>query len=158
MDKEEFDRLIKNIPEHLEKRKKEVEEYDFYGTFDEDSDVQTFMYWKNVYTLTTKGYLIFEKLWDSGTLTTNKDGYLCVKDNDRNKLIEIHRYLKLKEIEQLAKKLNCEDSDIHVHHINKDKFDNREENLEVLHKDHHAQRHGFLSWSEYQRYRKDKIF
>jgi len=44
--------------------------------------------------------------------------------------------------------------DIHVHHKNENKPDNRRNNLEVLHKDDHAKRHSFDTWEKYQKWKK----
>ena len=52
--------------------------------------------------------------------------------------------------------MRCSEKDIHVHHINISKFDNTMDNLEVLHKDEHAKRHGkFASWKQYQYWRRN---
>ena len=147
MDKETFDKLLAKIPEVAEKKKKEIEENDLNIDFDEDRKEVYVSLWKIVYIFDQEGYRNFEKLWRKGVLTINKNNYLCVKD-DWNDLIPIHRHFKLEEVEKLSKQLKCEIKDIHVHHINKKKEDNQLNNLEVLHKDEHAKRHGVNAWEQ----------
>lgn len=79
-----------------------------------------------------------------------RDGYLYFEG------MRIHSWIKYKERIVLKEKLNCDIDDIHVHHINKAKWDNRLNNLEVLQKDEHAKRHGFDTWRELQEDRKKK--
>lgn len=106
--------------------------------------------------------LKIEELISDGNLKRNKKGYLSVIIDGKQK--DFHRYLKQDEVEALAKKLKCPIGDIHVHHKNgvrvksvgkkedtlienvNGKYDNTLENLEVLHKDIHAMRHGDNSW------------
>ena len=155
----EFDDLIKGIDAHRIKTKKEAEENDLVIDFDEERDEVFILLWKRLYIFDHKGYEILDELWTKGILMLNKAGYLCVKDEWKD-LVPIHNHLKRKEVEELAKKLNCETKDIHVHHksiTNPDnKCDNRLENLEVLHKDHHAQRLGYPTWEKYQEHLKHK--
>ncbi len=160
MDKEEFNNLIKGIDAYRIKTQKEAEENNLYIDFDEEREDVYILLWKKLYIFNHDGYRILDELWNKGMLFLDKEGYLSVKDDGWKDLIHVHRYLKLNEVKELAKKLNCDDRDVHVHHKDIDnsdnKQDNRFKNLEVLHKDHHAQRHGFNTWEQYQRYRKDK--
>ncbi|PIO07214.1 hypothetical protein COU59_03675 [Candidatus Pacearchaeota archaeon CG10_big_fil_rev_8_21_14_0_10_34_12] len=154
MKEEDFKHLLKNLEKNKEqiiqekeKIKKELEENDLIIDFNEDREEVYVVLWKTVYTFDRGGYKEFEKLWEKGVLQPNKSGYLCVKD-DWNDSIPIHRHLKLEEVKRLAKKLQCDIKDIHVHHVDKNKENNIINNLEVLHKDEHAQRHGVNTWEQ----------
>ena len=122
--------------------------------FNEERDDVYVLFLEKLYIFDQKGYRIFEELWDKGLLKPDKNNYLCVKDNDWGDLMSVHRYLKIKEIEELAKKLGVEEKEIHIHHKDKEKENNRLTNLEVLYKDAHARKHGFDTWKEYQEWRK----
>ena len=82
------------------------------------------------------------ELSNVGGLEIDKDGYLC-EDG-----FHIHTNLRLIWIQrkELSEKLDCDIKDIHAHHIYENKQDNRKKNLEVLHKDEHAKKHGFPTW------------
>ena len=80
-------------------------------------------------------------------LFINSDGHLEFWKHSHNHRGDIHRILKHDEIMRLGKEIGCDTSDIHVHHKNHTKLDNRMENLEVIHKDEHAQRHGHPTWA-----------
>ena len=155
-----YTNLIKNLSKLREKDDKELEENDLFIDFDEEREEVYVLLWKKLYIFDRKGYKIFQDLWSKGVLTPNKGGYLCVKDKEWNELIRIHNHLKREEIEKLSKKLNCPTKDIHVHHKSgvydkNGKYDNRLNNLEVLHKDEHAKRHGKETWEKYQNWRKE---
>ena len=66
-----------------------------------------------------------------------------------------HRVFMRFEIYKESKKRNCKFSDLHVHHINQSHFDNRKENLKIIHKDEHVKEHSKWadSWAEYQKRR-----
>ena len=157
MDKETFDKLIADIPKYRADKQKELEENDLIVDYDEEREEVYVLIWKIPYIFDQKGYALLEKLWEKGCLTPDKQKYLCVKD-EWGDLIPVHNYLKREDVEKLAKELGVPTQDIHVHHIDKDpeKKNNSLNNLEVLHKDVHAQRHGFLTWEEYQNWRKSK--
>lgn len=97
-------------------------------------------------------------------ITINKEGYLSRKfihitiELDAFKQ-QFHRWLKEKEIEEFANKFNLqnEKQNIHVHHIDENQNNNKLNNLEVLHKDKHAQKHGFNTWEELLENKKKKI-
>jgi len=152
MDEETFNNILKNFPLMKAKDKKEEEENDLFWDFDEEREEVYIILWKQVYIFDKKGYALFEKLWSKGCLKPDKIGYLCVKD-EWGDLIPVHNHLKREEVERLSKELNCSTQDIHVHHIDKVKGNNSLNNLEVLHKDKHAKRHGFDTWEEYQEWR-----
>jgi len=156
MDKETFYKLLKDAPKIAEARQKELEENDLFVDYDEEREDVYVMLWRIPFIFDQKGYRIFEELWNKGVLTP-KDNYLYVKGSDWKDLIPVHRYLKIKEVEELSKKLDCLIQDIHVHHRNKDPGNNRLSNLEVLHKDEHAKRHGFNDWELLQKWRKNNI-
>jgi len=72
---------------------------------------------------------------------------------EKGKRVEyFYRLLKKDEIEEMAEKIGCSKQDIHVHHRNREPKDNRMANLEVLHKDDHAIKHGYLDWETMGRY------
>jgi len=101
------------------------------------------------------GLTIFENWWETDDeleIFVDRNCYLMSK-NKNGYIQGFHRFLKNKEVEELAQELDCNINDIHVHHKNEDPSDNREKNLEVLHRDEHAKRHGFNTWKEFQRYR-----
>lgn len=68
----------------------------------------------------------------------------------------IHRLIKIEEVEELSRKIGCSIEDIHVHHIDEEPTNNRLSNLEVLHKDEHAKKHGFDTWEKLQEDRKKR--
>lgn len=156
MDSKKFNDLLQRLPELKKEEIRELEENDLVVDFDEEREEVYVLLWKKVYIFDQEGYKNFYTLWDKGILTPDKNGYLCVKDKDWRNLIFIHNYLKRAEVEKLAKELNCPTQDIHVHHKDKDERNNRLNNLEVLHKDVHANRHGFSTWEEFQNWRKSK--
>ena len=103
------------------------------------------------------GYKIYENWWevdDEYKVSVDKKGYLVAQKGKSNYKIQFARYLKKDEIEDMAGEMGCSKRDIHVHHKNSIKLDNREVNLEVLYKEEHAKRHGFNNWKEFQIYRK----
>ena len=80
-----------------------------------------------------------------------EDGYL----HFRYEFFAVHRFLRMKEVKELAKLKKCPLWDIHVHHKNEKKDDNRLRNLQALHKDDHAKEHGYNTWAEFQQSRVD---
>ncbi|MDO8528266.1 MAG: hypothetical protein Q7S06_00010 [Nanoarchaeota archaeon] len=101
------------------------------------------------------GYSIFKpillRIGSIGSLNINDGGYLCSWD------YPIHTELKLIERKKLSEDLGCDLGDIHVHHIDLNQKNNRKKNLEVLHKDNHAKRHGFPSWDALQLWRAENL-
>lgn len=156
--KGDLDKFLKNLPKIKEDKKRGEEETkkqekkdDLIIDYNEERKEVYVMLWGTTYIFDQEGYKIFEKLWDKGVLKSNKSNYLCVKD-DWNDLVPIHRYLKMKEVEELAKELNCLTKNVHVHHI-KGLENNQLNNLEVLEMDKHAQRHGYTTWKLFQIWR-----
>jgi hypothetical protein len=102
------------------------------------------------------GYEIFKKWWeidDKLKILVNKKGYLVSQKGKNKYKTSFHRFLKEKEVEEMAEEIECSKRDIHVHHKNSNRLDNKESNLMVLHKEDHAKEHGFNSWKDFQRYR-----
>jgi len=143
---------IKEIREADDKRRAE-EDLDSGTFYSEDGEYLVLRIWGENYIFDIEDENFINDIWNNGTLTPNKDLYLCVKKDGG--IIEIHREMKIKEVEELAKKLNCKERDIHVHHISGEKskygkFENMRDNLVVLYKDDHAKRHGYGTWRAYQ--------
>ena len=155
MNEDIFNNLLKALPELKEAENKELEDYDLFIDYNEEREEVYLMLWKIVYIFDQKGYRIFQELWRKGCLKPNKDDYLSVKDKEWNELLSVHRYLKINEVEELAKKIGCPIKDVHVHHSDGHKENNCLKNLEPLYKDDHAKRHGFDTWEELLEWRKE---
>lgn len=156
MDKNTFNKLLKNLPEIKKEQEKALERDGLAIDFNEDREEVYILLWEIVFVFDQEGYAILDKIWRGPNPIIPKNNYLYVKDKEWGELIPVHRYLKLDEVEELSKKMGFDIKDIHVHHIDKDKQNNFLNNLEVLHKDDHAKRHGFDTWEEYQEWRKEK--
>jgi hypothetical protein len=74
------------------------------------------------------------KLWKGGWVAKNGYRYITVHDNGTEQYLE-HRYLMEKH---LGRKLTKTE---HVHHINRDRLDNRMENLKLLGVSEHMKLH-----------------
>lgn len=106
-----------------------------------------------------EGYNLFEEKFKNSYYTIFiDDGYLARQHNITLFTEHFHRWIMDEEVERLAEELVSSKKDIHVHHKSgvydkNGKYDNRLDNLEVLYKDNHAQRHGFDTWEEFQEWR-----
>ena len=138
-------RKILDFPgvKHIQKQEGVVKEID---VFYEAIDGVEFVFDKG-------GYKIYNSWWkeDDDVKVYVKDNYLMGKEG--NKIQSFHRFLLDKEVESYSEDYNYNISDVHVHHRNFDRHDNRESNLEILYKDEHANRHGYDTWEEYQQHR-----
>lgn len=140
----DFWKLVNGIPEHIERMKEE--NLMFYGE-SEDGEYIVLHVKGHDYLFDREGFKIVEELWKGKLLTTNDSGYLAVKDNETGETIDIHRQLKIKEVEEMAKVMKCPERDIEVHH-QCSKYQNTLDSLQVVHKDTHAAIHGCRSMEE----------
>lgn len=150
--------LLKDIENYGKEKNLELESWEFNKETKTISVIRN----KHKYYFDLVGFKVLRNFFKKDNFFINIDGYFCTYViRDKKKIIfPIHRFLMIPEIGKMAKKLNCDVEDIHVHHKNirnpDNKYDDRLSNLEVLHKDIHAQRHGYLTWELYQRARNYK--
>jgi hypothetical protein len=159
MEKSDFEKMMDAIPKYKKKeiklkkkRAKENENSTEGQTYYSDDEKIIAIKMRDTFFIFDKeSYWIFDKwLWDEeNVLSVDREGYLYVRDKKTGWERFVHRYFKEKEIEDLAEELGCETKDVHVHHIDECKSNNCSDNLEVLYKDKHAQRHGHLTWDVY---------
>jgi len=108
-----------------------------------------------------EGYRLFNEEFNDKYhhIIINK-GYLSREHNGHDypyclDIKEFHRWFMRDEVKKLANELECSEKDIHVHHKNEKKWDNTLNNLEILHKDNHAKKHGFDIWLNFEEWKNE---